>query len=188
MENLIILLFNMCDASNSALNRLIATSIIIQTQFSSQKTDHNKEKVIAKFLIALVTATPILIVPQAYSRDTLHYPLNKNAIQSAGFKKKKNSSIRFYFDDLKHPKAQLFHCRFSSNKKTNIFNKTADAACQWVLIYTLLSIQDRVRAKGGNAVIERSSYYKKQTYSKTSKVECHANALIASATRSEEVV
>jgi len=109
-------------------------------------------------------------------------------MQSADFKEKLDPSIRFYFGDQNHPKVARSHGRFSSNKKTNAFNKTDEAACEWVLLSALLSFQDRVRNEGGNAVINLYSYYKKNTFKSTSQYECHAGAIMAGAALSGEVV
>lgn len=141
-----------------------------------------------KLFIAVISAALILIAPQAYSRDTQLFLSIQDAMQSADFKEKLDPSIRFYFGDAKHPKVKRSHGRFSSNKKTNAFNKSDEEACQWVLLSALLSFQDRVRNEGGNAVINLYSYYKKNTFKSTTQYECHAGAIIAGAALSGEVV
>lgn len=142
----------------------------------------------AKFFTAFIAATLISIAPQAYSRDSQYYFSIEDAMQSADFKERLDPTIRFYFGDQKHPEPLKLLGRFTSNKKTNAFNKTDEAACQWVLLSALLSFQDRVRAEGGNAIINLNSYYKKNTFKSSTQYECHAGALMAGVALSGEVV
>ena len=78
--------------------------------------------------------------------------------------------------------------KFVSNKKTNAFGKSDEAACEWVLLSAMLSLQDRVKAEGGNAVININSYYKKNTVSSETEYECHAGAIMAGVALQGEVV
>jgi len=132
-----------------------------------------------KFLAVLIATSLLLIATQAHSRNTKHMFSIQQALQSADFKQRLDPNIRLYFGDQKHPKKTDFLGQFSSNKKTNSFNKTDKQACQWVLLSALLSLQDRAKKEGGNAVINIASYYNKNTVSSEKEYECHAGAVIA---------
>jgi hypothetical protein len=84
------------------------------------------------------------------------------------------SAVAFYFDDQPHPKVERTLGEYTSNQKTNAFNKTDAEACQWVALSALLSLQKRALAEGGNAVINIHSYYKKNDLSDPTRYECHA--------------
>lgn len=151
------------------------------------ETQHHKEKNV-KLIAALLCTTLILISPHAFSRDTKHMLSIKEAMQSPDFKERLDPDIRFYFGQQKHPKIHKSFGEFSSNKKTNAFNKSDEEACRWVLLSALLSLQDRVKKEGGNAVINIASYYKKNKVSSNTKYECHAGAVIAGVALTGKVV
>lgn len=140
-----------------------------------------------KFLSLFILAT-LALSNQVFARDTKHLFSIEEAMQSADFKEKLDPTIRFIFGSQKTLEVIEHKGNFVSNKKTNAFNKTDQEACQWVLLSALLSFQDRVRAEGGNAVINIESYYKKNAYSSTSEYECHAGAIIAGVALKGDVV
>jgi hypothetical protein len=141
-----------------------------------------------KFITAFITAALLLIAPEAYSRNTQLFFSIEEAMQSADFKEKLDPSIPIYFGNQKHSKVKRSITRVSSNKKTNAFNKTDKAACEWALLSALLTFQNRVKTEGGNAVINMYSYYKKNTYKSNTQYECHAGALMAGVALSGEIV
>ncbi|GGB81055.1 phosphoribosylglycinamide formyltransferase [Marinobacterium zhoushanense] len=130
----------------------------------------------------------IAVSPQAFSRDTKHMLSIEAAMASADFKERLDPNIDFYFGSQKHPKVNKTFGNFSTNKKTNAFNKSDEEACQWVLLSALISLQDRVKAEGGNAVINIASYYKKNKVSHNTQYECHAGAIMAGVALTGEVV
>ncbi len=141
-----------------------------------------------KFLTAFISAALILLAPEAYSRDTKHELSIQDAMQSATFKERLDPNIRFYFGNQKHPKVVRSFGNYSTNKKTNAFNKSDEEACQWVLLSALLTLQDRAKQEGANAVINIASYYKKNTFSSASLYECHAGAILSGVALKGDVV
>ncbi|MBV1788296.1 excinuclease ATPase subunit [Marinobacterium sp. D7] len=140
-------------------------------------------------LIAICLSLFLFAVsPQAFSRDTKHMLSIEDAMASADFKERLDPNIRFYFANQKHSKVTKSFGDFSTNKKTNAFNKSDEEACQWVLLSALLSLQERAKAEGGNAVINIASYYKKNKVSSNTQYECHAGAIMAGVALTGEVV
>ena len=148
---------------------------------------HNSYSMSGLYLIFL-GFTILLNSPTAFSRDTTHLLSIQDALQSARFQTRLDPSIRLYFGDQKHPKVARSLGRFMSNKKTNAFNKSDEEACQWVLLSALLSLQARVLKQGGNAVINITSYYRKNIFKSKSKYECHTGSIIAGVALRGEVV
>ncbi len=109
-------------------------------------------------------------------------------MQSPEFKERLDPQIRFYFGKQKHPKIKESFGNFATNKKTNAFNKSDEEACRWVMLSAMLSLQDRVKKEGGNAVINISSYYKKNEVRSNTKYECHAGSIMAGVALTGEVV
>ncbi|RLA52694.1 MAG: excinuclease ATPase subunit [Gammaproteobacteria bacterium] len=141
-----------------------------------------------KLLALLITSVLLFTSSQAYSRDTKHLNSIQEAMQSATFKEKLDPTIRFYFGDQKHPKVIRSYGNFSTNKKTNAFNKSDEEACKWVLLSGLITLQERANREGGNAIINVASYYKKNTYKSKTKYECHAGTFLAGVALTGEVV
>jgi hypothetical protein len=81
--------------------------------------------------------------------------------------------VTFYFDDQPHPAVDRTIGEYTSNQKTNAFNKTDAEACQWVAFSALKNFQKRAISEGGNAVIKIHSYYKKNELSDPTRYECH---------------
>lgn len=141
-----------------------------------------------KSITAVLAFFLMFTSPLAFSRDTKHMLSIQQAMQSPDFKEKLDPNIKFYFGNQSHPRVLNSFGNFSTNKKTNAFNKSDEEACQWVLLSALLSLQDRVRKEGGNAVINVASYYKKNKVVSNSQYECHAGAIMAGVALTGEVV
>lgn len=141
-----------------------------------------------KQLLILLTATVLMFSSQVHSRDTQHMQSIEAAMNSADFKERLDPNIRFYFGSQTHPEIEKSFGKFVSNKKTNAFNKSDEAACEWVLLSALLTFQERVKAEGGNAVVNLNSYYKKNTFSSETEYECHVGGIMAGVALQGEVV
>jgi hypothetical protein len=128
------------------------------------------------------------MAPEAYSRDTQHNYSIQEALTSTDFTSKLDPSIRFYFGNQRHAKVKRSFGNFSTNKKTNAFNKTDKEACRWVLLSALLTLQERTIKEGGNAVINIASNYKKKKMSSATEYECHAGTIMAGVALTGDVV
>ena len=141
-----------------------------------------------KIFILLISAGLFLMVPEAYSRDTQHNYSIQDALQSDDYKTKLDPSIRLFFGNQRHSKVKKSFGNFATNKKTNAFNKEDEEACRWVLLSALLTLQERAKKEGGNAVINIASNYKKQKMSSAHEYECHAGSIIAGVALTGDVV
>lgn len=129
-----------------------------------------------------------LLAPSAQARDTVHMLSVESAMNTPDAKQKLDPSIKFIFADAPHGKVLEEHGNFVTNKKTNAFGKSDQAACNWVMLSALLSLQDRVRTEGGNAVINIESYYKQQPNVSRTEFDCHAGAIMAGVALRGDVV
>jgi len=141
-----------------------------------------------KKILSLILLTSLFVSSQAFSRDTKHLFSIEAAINSEAFKEKLDPNIEFFFGDQSHSAISQSMGNFVSNKKTNAFGKSDKKACEWVLLSALLSFQDRIKAEGGNAVINLESYYKKNSFHSETEYECHAGAIIAGVALRGDVV
>lgn len=134
------------------------------------------KKTIATLLFIGVAASTAI---SAHARDDkLMMPISV-AMESSDTKEKLDSSIRYYFGKQKTPKIAQKLGNYASNKKTNAFGKTDEAACQWAFLSAMLSLEQRAKELGANAVVNIVSNYKKVEMSSETEYECHAGAVMA---------
>ncbi len=110
--------------------------------------------------------------------STLYLPIS-DVLDSTYSQGKLDGSVRFYFADQPTPRVLTRMNDDFSNRKTNAFGKTDIEACKWAMLSALVAMQESAKARGANAVIEVTSYYKKKVYADRTKYECHAGALLA---------
>ncbi len=96
--------------------------------------------------------------------------------------------IAFHFGDGNHPAIKRNIGNWMSNKKTNAFNKSDLRACQRAFLSAMISLRDRARREGGDAVVNIVSYYKKNRFSSETDFECGAGNVVAGVTLRGDVV
>lgn len=141
-----------------------------------------------QFAVLLVGLAAALAVTVTSARDERVRFLVADAVTSGGAKARLNPSIALYFGDSAHPAVERSFGVFTSNKKTNGFNKSDKGACEWAFLSAMLSFQDRVLREGGDAVINIRSYYKRNTFSSQTEYECGAGNVMVGVTFQGEVV
>lgn len=131
----------------------------------------------------LTAATALLLsaLPSvSQARDTALYLPFEKVVQQMLAEKKLDGSVKFYLAGVQpRGKVKVISPSVVTNKKTNAFNKTDEAACEWALQSALLTMQDAARKVNANAVTNIASYYKKNERKDASTYECHAGAVIA---------
>lgn len=134
-------------------------------------------------LKTLAAATALLLgtLPAiSQARDTmLLLPFDK-VVQQMLSEKKLDGSVKFYLAGAT-PKGQVnvVSANAVTNKKTNAFNKSDQAACEWALQSALLTLQDAAKKAGANSVTNIVSYYKRNERRDAAQFECHAGAVVA---------
>jgi len=139
-------------------------------------------------LLTLVTFSLATAFNAAHARDTRHMLSIQDAMATADARAKLDGDIQFHFGSSPSDKVLKRYGEFTSNKKTNAFNKSDTEACQWVFLSAMLALQDRARKEGGNAVVNIRSYYKKHEVDSTNEFECGAGTMVAGVTLKGEVV
>lgn len=130
--------------------------------------------------VAAVVLATLPAVSQA--RDTAHFLSFQDAVKEATAAGRLDGSVKFYLAGNKVPgKAEKLR-EVVTNKKTNAFNKSDEEACRWVLQSALIALQDSAKRAGANAVVNITSFYKRNEYKDAQKYECHAGAVVAGVT------
>lgn len=142
-----------------------------------------------KSLLTLTVATSLMMLAgNSHARDNkLMMPISE-LMETGQAKDKLDPEIRLLFAGQAHSEPTRNYGNFVSNKKTNAFNKSDSAACEWVMLSALIALQDRAKAEGGNAVVNIESYYKKNVMASSTEYECHAGNIMAGVALRGDVV
>ncbi len=140
------------------------------------------------FLSILVFVATSLTLSQAHARDTKHLISIDEALATPEAKAKLDPKIKFVFGSKNKIEVAKHLGDYMSNKKTNAFNKGDKEACEWAFLSAMLSLQKRAQDMGGDAVVNITSFYKKNDHDSKETFECGAGAFVAGVTLKGEVV
>ena len=112
----------------------------------------------------------------------------EEALSQSGADSRLDSSVRLFFGDQALPTVDRKLGTFTSNKKTNAFNKSDMDACNWAFLSAIMSLQERAIKEGGNAVVNIRSFYFRNEFSSTTDFECGAGTFVVGITLVGEVV
>lgn len=103
----------------------------------------------------------------------------KEAIDAGISSGKLDGSVKFYLAGQATPKVSKTLEEDVTNKKSNAFGKAKEEACKWVMLSALIQLQEGAKARGANAVVGITSYYKRVEYKSASQYECHAGNMVS---------
>lgn len=126
-------------------------------------------------LFVLLAATSL----NAIAADKVLYLDVKEVLDPSFSSGKLDGSVKFYFAGQSTPKVLKTLQEDVTNKKSNAFGKKKEDACKWVMLSALMALQESAKARGANAVIGITSYYKRVEYKSASQYECHAGNMIS---------
>lgn len=125
------------------------------------------------FIVALMLGAFSL---SAQARDDrLKFPI---ADAMSGVQEQLGDTVHFYFSGQNAPSEKHSYGTFTSNKKTNFFNKTDKAGCERAFASAMLSLRDRAQKEGGDAVIDIHSVYKNVDFKSATEYECGAGSIM----------
>jgi uncharacterized protein YbjQ (UPF0145 family) len=134
-------------------------------------------KILGQVAFAIVAST---VLSAADARDDrLKFPIKSALEKGQSTSQKIDPAIRLYFGPQKTPAVSRRIGEWTSNKKTNAANKSDQEACEIAFVSAVLSLQERARNEGGNAVINIHSVYKKEKVESATEYLCGAGAIIA---------
>ncbi len=141
-----------------------------------------------RFSQYMVIPLLMIVSSAADARDTIVRVSVEEAMTTEDAKVKLDVGIRFFLSDQKYAEVVTRIGTYTSNKKTNAFNKSDQQACKWAFLSAMVSLQDRAIAEGGNAVVNIRSFYKKREFTSATEFECGAGAMVAGVTLVGDVV
>ncbi|MDB5969870.1 MAG: excinuclease ATPase subunit [Hydrocarboniphaga sp.] len=130
--------------------------------------------------VALVLATIAIcgISLPAVGRDTvLNLPI-EDAAKANQAGTRLDGTVKFFWGDQSHPAPEKTLGTYTTNKKTNFFNKSDKEGCEWAWLSAMLTLQERAKKEGGNAVIDVHSVYRNNDFSSQTEYECGAGSVV----------
>jgi len=142
-----------------------------------------------KQLIYLVLIFAILFISSVGNarNEVLRFSID-DAMTQPEAASKLDDSVRMFFGDQEHPAVEREIGTYTSNKKTNAFNKSDKEACERAFLSAMIALQSRAIQAGGNAVVNIHSYYYKSEFSSATEFECGAGNVVAGVTMVGDVV
>ncbi|KWR74664.1 hypothetical protein [Cupriavidus sp. IDO] len=129
-------------------------------------------------IVAMTLCASAMLSTPAMARDTKYMLPLKDVLEMPEAKEKLDDSFRFYLSGQKTPKVLQRMESDISNRKTNGVGKSDEDGCRWAALSALISLQDKAKSLGANAVVDIVSYYKKNEVASPTDYECHAGAVV----------
>jgi uncharacterized protein YbjQ (UPF0145 family) len=131
-------------------------------------------------LTSAIAVLALVALGAAEARDDRQkFPIKAALKKSDAYKEKIESDIPLYFGKQKTPLVEKRVGEWTSNKKTNAFNKSDQEACDIAFISAAAALQDRARREGGNAVVNIRSVYKKEDVASETEYLCGSGSVMA---------
>jgi hypothetical protein len=137
---------------------------------------------------ALAAMVVVGLTLSAQARDSKEMYSIAAALASPDAQQALSDDIPLYFGTQAHPPVAQKFGNFASNKKSNGVGRGDETVCQRAFLSAMLSFQERARAEGGNAVVNLTSYYKKNHISSETEYECGSGAIMSGVTFRGDVV
>ncbi|SRR5581483_100643 len=129
--------------------------------------------------LALAALLALAATPVIARDDRLALPLEAALAKGQQYHDKIDPQIKLYFGSQPTPPVAKTIGQWTSNKKTNAFGKNDQEACEIAFIGAVISLQQRAKLEGGNAVINIVSVYKNSRFESPTEYPCGAGALMA---------
>ncbi|MGH8441860.1 MAG: hypothetical protein ACRETF_03035 [Nevskiaceae bacterium] len=126
--------------------------------------------------VVAVALALVVALPADAREDRLKLSIQE-AMARADTEAKLDGSVKFYWGKNAPAGAKTMGT-FTANKKTNLFNKTDADGCYWAWLSAMISLQDRARKEGGNAVVNVHSVYKNETFMSSTEYMCGAGNVV----------
>ena len=136
--------------------------------------------------LAVVVACVSAALP-AEARDTFH-DLSVESANQSELGKEKLLDLPFYMKGQEHPEVAQDLGVFTSNRRTNAFNKSDEEACEIAFLSAVISLQQRARKQGGDAVVDIRSITKHNDLESPTQYRCVAGTMIANVALEGRVV
>ena len=131
-------------------------------------------------IAAAASIFALAVASSAAARDDrLMFPVSEGMEKGKTTKERIDPEIRVYFGKQKSPAVERKLGEFTANRKTNATNKTDKEACEISFVSAVLSLQQRARREGGDAVINVHSVYRNENRESNTEYLCGAGTFVS---------
>jgi uncharacterized protein YbjQ (UPF0145 family) len=124
-----------------------------------------------------VASMTVLFATSALGRDEhLKFSIAKG-IAATKSENKLDKNIKLVWGSDAESTQQLG--TFTANRKSNAIGKSDEEACERAFMSAVISLQDRAKSEGGNAVVNIRSVYRKTNLASSDKYICGAGKMMA---------
>jgi len=124
-----------------------------------------------------VTSMTVLFSTSAFARDEhLQFSIAKG-IAATKSENKLDNSVKLVWGGNSDSAQQLG--TFTANRKSNSIGKSDEEACTRAFMSAVISLQERAKKEGGNAVVNIRSVYRKTNLASADKYVCGAGNMMA---------
>ena len=134
---------------------------------------------ISTSISAAVSILAFAASPALARDDRLMFPVTDGMERGKTTKERIDPDIKVYFGKRKSPAVERKFGEFTANRKTNATNKTDKEACEIAFVSAIISLQQRARREGGNAVVNVASVYKNENRESNAEYLCGAGTFVA---------
>jgi len=111
--------------------------------------------------------------------DRLMFPVKDGLEKGKSTKDRIDPDIRLYFGKQTPQAIERKLGEFTADRKTNATNKTDKEACEIAFVSAVVSLQQRARKEGGNAVMNIASVYRNDNRVSATEYLCGAGTFAA---------
>lgn len=137
-------------------------------------------------LIALILV--LGATSSGFARDDIENYSIRQALASPDAREKVDPHIKLFFGKQNHGPVARNLGEWKANKRANSFARADEVACQRAFLSAIISLQQRARKLGGNAVIGIKSYFKAVLTSSNTTYVCGSGGLMSGVTLIGKVV
>jgi uncharacterized protein YbjQ (UPF0145 family) len=139
-------------------------------------------------VIAFACTLAVLSLPSAAGARTTFHDLSVEEAAKSERGQAKLLDVPFHMAGQPHGKIAREFGVFTSNKRTNAFNKSDEEACSIAFLSAIISLQNRAKKLGANAVIDIKSITKHNDLESATSYRCAAGGVIANVALTGRVV
>jgi hypothetical protein len=141
-------------------------------------------------VVRTVVAFSVLVLlfgAEAAARNTEHLLPVDEAVRSA-LGREKLLDVPFYFAGQQHPGQAKVLGEWKTRKSTRGLFRSDSSACQVAFLSALISLQERARREGGDAVVDIKSVTRDKETSSATEYRCVAGATVVHVALSGTVI
>ena len=128
-----------------------------------------------------------MIAPGASGRSTI-LDLDAQAAANSSLGRERLLGVPYFLKGQAHSAIAQDLGVFSSNQRTNAFNKSDEAACQIAFLSAVIQFQKRAQSLGGDAVVDLKSITAGKELESAKQYRCAAGNVVANVVLSGRVV